>query len=76
MCVLLVRVKVLLEALRGLLSVSSEMAPVVMVFFMREPAATDPRTGLAKASSLLALFIYAQEHMVKFNTRELLTKYI
>lgn len=52
--------KVLLEALRGLLSVSSEMAPVVMVFLKRDPVVTDPRTGLAKASSLLALFIYTQ----------------
>jgi len=54
--------KFLLEALRGRLSVSSEMAPVVMVFFMRDTAATEPRTGLARASSLLALFIYTKEH--------------
>lgn len=59
---LCVRCKILLVVLRGLLSESSEMAPVVTVFFMRETAATEPRTGLARASSLLALFIYAQKH--------------
>lgn len=59
---LCVRYKILLEALRGLLSESSEMDPVVTVFFMRDTEATEPRTGLARASSLLALFIYAQKH--------------
>ncbi len=76
---LCVRYKILLEA-RGLLSESSEMAPVVTVFFMRDTEATEPRTGLARASSLLDLFIYTQktlalsvkqlriEFLIKYNT--------
>lgn len=46
----------------GLLSDSSEMAPVVTVFFRRDAGATVPRTGLARASSLLARFSYTHTH--------------
>lgn len=46
----------------GLLSASSEMAPVVTVFFRRDAGAAGPRVGLARASSLLARFSYTHTH--------------
>lgn len=46
----------------GLLSASSEMAPVVTVFFRRDAGAASPRAGLARASSLLARFSYIHIH--------------
>lgn len=44
------------DRVRGRPSARSEMAPVVTVFFMREPAAAALSTGLVSASSLLARF--------------------
>lgn len=41
---------------RGRPSARSEMAPVVTVFFMREPAAAELSAGFVSASSLLARF--------------------
>ena len=45
---------------RGRASGRSEIAPVVTVFLILEAAA--PSAGLARASSLLALFICSTEH--------------
>ncbi|TNN82723.1 hypothetical protein EYF80_006964 [Liparis tanakae] len=44
------------DRVRGRASGRSEMAPVVIVFLIREPEAAAPRVGFVKASSLLALF--------------------